>query len=170
MCVLARRSGSTEPIGVGSTPLVRLNATACTDNCDYRTAPESLVSVKIDLSPPPFPIVNLVQPPHERATVQMPNGITLDYEPIHYDGVSYPAPPPAAQTGSCSAFACSQSPIATSITPASVISCATDSATNRCAEARACRSSPPDCLWGSAGFDGMTCLDVFASHAARDQF
>lgn len=82
----------------GSTPLVRLNPTTCADKCDYRTAPESLVSVTIDLSNP-FPDDGQPPPPpRERATVHLPNGTTLDYEPIYYDGESYPAAPAGADT------------------------------------------------------------------------
>ncbi len=83
----------------GSTPLVRLNPSSCGEICQYRTAPESLASVAIDLSPPPFPESGVVaQPPHERATVRLPNGTTLDYEPIYYDSADYPAPPAGAKT------------------------------------------------------------------------
>ena len=35
----------------------------------------------------------------DRATVHLPNGTTLDYEPINYEGSNYPAPPAGAQTG-----------------------------------------------------------------------
>jgi hypothetical protein len=75
----------------GSTPLVRLAPTSppcVAGKCNYRVAPEALVSAAIDLS----------VSQQEVATVRLPDGTTLTYEPIHYDGVKYPAAPAGAAT------------------------------------------------------------------------
>src|SRR5262249_996377 len=65
------------------------NAMKLSGNCgfDYRLAPDALTSVHIDLAGG-----------RERATVRMPNGTTLDYEAILYDGTSYPNAPAGAET------------------------------------------------------------------------
>jgi hypothetical protein len=54
---------------------------------EYRLAPEVLTSVSIDLAAG-----------RERATVRTPNGATLDYEPILYDGMNFPNAPAGAET------------------------------------------------------------------------
>ena len=75
----------------GSTPLVRMhpNDPTCQQGaCFYTTAPDALISITIDLKDQPA-----------SATAHLPNGTTLDYEPIIYDGGhGYPAAPGGAET------------------------------------------------------------------------
>lgn len=73
----------------GNTPLVSTtpNSNPVKRPCSYRTAPDALAKVMIDL-----------QPASSLATVTLPNGVVLTYEPVRYDGVKYPAAPAGAQT------------------------------------------------------------------------
>ena len=73
----------------GTAPLVSTNAATCvqTGVCEYRTGPDTRTTVRID-----------VRAGLESATVRLSTGTTLAYEPIIYDGVSYPPPPAGAQT------------------------------------------------------------------------
>jgi hypothetical protein len=82
----------------GNTPLVRMKAANCSQTCDYRTAPDSLTQLNIDLSRPTNNDGQPIEPAHESATVHLPNGTTLHYEPIYYDGSNTPSPPAGAQT------------------------------------------------------------------------
>lgn len=84
----------------GSSPLVRSNpddAECRQGRCKYRMAPDTLVDIEIDLLVP-FPEDG--QPlATEHATIHLPDGTTLEYEPIHYDGINLPLPPAGAVTG-----------------------------------------------------------------------
>ena len=82
----------------GSAPLIRLNPKICNTKCDYRVAPEALITVTIDLTPAEFVESGPAPTSQERATVRLPNGTKLDYEPIYYDGINYPSGPAGAET------------------------------------------------------------------------
>jgi hypothetical protein len=82
----------------GDTPLVRLNPNPCGANCNYRTAPEASIEITIDLTPPANPMGAAPVARQERATVRLPSGTVLDYEPIYYDAAAFPAAPAGAAT------------------------------------------------------------------------
>lgn len=69
--------------------MVPTNAAACqqTGVCQYRLAPDALITATIDLS--------AASP---RASVLLPTGIALEYEAAVNDGTSYPAAPARAET------------------------------------------------------------------------
>ena len=71
----------------GGAPLVP-SSPPCSSNasCEYRTAPDSLAKITIDLRS------------NAGATVKLSTGTVLVYEAVHYDGGSYPPAPPQADT------------------------------------------------------------------------
>jgi RHS repeat-associated protein len=72
----------------GSTPLVSTAPSGCqSSRCDYRTSPDSLIRVSIDVSAS-----------SPSAAAVLPNGTHLTYEPVKYDGLFNPTAPPGAQT------------------------------------------------------------------------
>jgi RHS repeat-associated protein len=75
----------------GSTPLVRTDdSTPKCKRCRYRTAPDTLTEIVIDLSTGGATA--------ERATINLPNGTSLDYEPVYFDGTTNPAAPAGSDT------------------------------------------------------------------------
>lgn len=80
---------STSAWVLGNTPLVS-NTPDCNpikSPCIYRTAPDALAKVQIDL-----------RDTTPSATVTLPDGVILAYEPVLYDGFKYPAAPAGAET------------------------------------------------------------------------
>lgn len=73
----------------GAAPLVASNATPCEQigECKYRLAPDNLTTVTI--------MLNTIPP---TAHVSLPSGTLLNYDPIIYDGQTYPEAPAGAAT------------------------------------------------------------------------
>ena len=74
----------------GGHPLVSVAPTGCSEQnapCAYRTAPDSLARITID-----------PRSASATAEVTLPSGIVLSYNPIRYDGSTYPSAPFGAAT------------------------------------------------------------------------
>jgi hypothetical protein len=73
----------------GDAPLVSTDANGCgaqTGVCSYRVAPDALATIHIDLRS------------STTATVTLVSGVVLTYEPVRYDGTTYPAASLGAET------------------------------------------------------------------------